>query len=64
MALSHCTGPCAQGRLPCPTPNACRLPEWPPLGWVDRWLIVAVYGASALTSIAAVALVLSMLGVL
>lgn len=24
-----CNGPCAQGRLPCPTPEACELEEVP-----------------------------------
>ena len=24
---AECTGPCGQGRKPCPTPDACRLPE-------------------------------------
>ena len=23
----HCHGPCQQGRLPCPTPDACELQE-------------------------------------
>ena len=25
----HCTGPCDQGRLPCPCPSACGLDEPP-----------------------------------
>lgn len=27
--MSGCTGPCNQGRLPCPTPAACGLEEPP-----------------------------------
>ena len=30
MPLPSCTGPCDQGRKPCPTPDACRITdeEW------------------------------------
>ena len=27
--MNHCTGPCDQGRLPCPCPAACGLEEPP-----------------------------------
>lgn len=27
MHLHACTGPCAQGRLPCPHPQACQIDE-------------------------------------
>jgi hypothetical protein len=26
--FSHCSGACNQGRMPCVTPEACRIPEW------------------------------------
>ena len=27
--MTHCNGPCDQGRLPCPCPSACGLDEPP-----------------------------------
>ena len=27
--MTHCNGPCDQGRLPCPCPSACGLEEPP-----------------------------------
>ena len=29
MTMTHCNGPCDQGRLPCPCPSACGLEEPP-----------------------------------
>ena len=28
--MTHCTGPCDQGRLPCPCPAACQFEDEPP----------------------------------
>ena len=28
--MNHCTGPCDQGRLPCPCPAACQFEDEPP----------------------------------
>lgn len=28
--MTHCNGPCDQGRKPCPCPSACGLEEPPP----------------------------------
>jgi hypothetical protein len=44
---SRCHGPCDQGRLPCPTPDACELhlqdeETWAALGRVAAVLVAAV----------------------
>lgn len=43
IRIKGCMGDCHQGRLPCPTPQACELPEdndVDPLSF--SWLLVAV----------------------
>ena len=35
-------GPCQQGRKPCPTPDACQMPERPSSRSGDLWLVTAL----------------------
>jgi hypothetical protein len=35
-------GPCQQGRKPCPTPDACQMPERPSPRSGDLWLVTAL----------------------
>lgn len=50
-----CHGPCQQGRLPCPTPEACEVEEEPDFYGREHWLdivqgavVAAVVAGSAL----------------
>jgi hypothetical protein len=42
MSCKHCTGPCDQGRLPCPTPDACELGNDDELSFRFLAVVVAV----------------------
>lgn len=50
-----CNGPCQQGRVPCPTPEACEVEVEEPMFYGRQWLREAVYDA---------ALVLALVGLL
>lgn len=56
---SACSGPCAQGRKPCPTSDACECPERAPLRAGDLVRVAALF----LASWAAVVAVLLVAGV-
>jgi hypothetical protein len=44
----ECHGPCEQGRLPCPTPEACELSE---VDRADRLLVLMVVAAAVVTTV-------------
>ena len=45
---THCAGPCQQGRLPCPTPEACESPEPEPVNLKVDFLLAAALVAAIL----------------
>ena len=51
--MTHCTGPCDQGRLPCPCPAACQFEDEPPepssyrVVFVDAMIAVVIIAAIA-----------------
>ncbi len=49
----HCTGPCDQGRLPCPCPAACQFEDEPPEPNSHR--VVLIDGLIAAVIVATVA---------
>lgn len=49
-----CAGNCQQGRIPCPTPQACQLPEEPPETSKPLLLILAIVIVCVLAIMAAV----------
>lgn len=54
-----CHGPCEQGRLPCPTPEACEVEEEPKFYGRQQWresLVDAIF-AAAICSVLMVAVV-------
>jgi hypothetical protein len=49
----HCTGPCDQGRLPCPCPAACQFEDEPPEP--DSYRVVLIDGLTAAVIVLGVA---------
>ena len=54
--MNHCTGPCDQGRLPCPCPSACGLDEPPEHDLVRVVLFDAVIAVMILACVAMIVL--------
>ena len=55
--MNHCTGPCDQGRLPCPCPAACQFEDEPPEPSSYRVVFVdAMIAAVIIAAIAAIVL--------
>ena len=52
--MTHCTGPCDQGRLPCPCPHACWRDEPPEPNHLRVVLIDALIAAVIVAVIAAI----------
>ena len=50
--MTHCTGPCDQGRLPCPCPSACGLDEPPKHDLVRVVLFDVVIAVMILAAVA------------
>jgi len=46
--MNKCHGPCEQGRLPCPTPEACELSE---VDRADRLLVLMVVAAAVVATV-------------
>ena len=40
--MSGCSGPCEQGKKPCPTPEACRVPDKGQMYWEDVAIAVGL----------------------
>lgn len=49
----HCTGPCDQGRLPCPCPAACQFEDEPPEP--DSYRVVLIDALIAAVIVAVIA---------
>ena len=49
----HCTGPCDQGRLPCPCPAACQFEDEPPEP--SSYRVVLIDGLIAAVIVAVIA---------
>lgn len=56
--MTHCTGPCDQGRKPCPCPSACGLEE-PPEHDMMRVILGDLVIAVALVAVVAVVVLLA-----
>ena len=54
--MTGCTGPCDQGRLPCPCPSACGLEEPPEPNHLRVVLIDALIACAVVGVIAAIVL--------
>lgn len=48
---NRCAGPCQQGRLPCPTPDACELSEQEASRLVGRTLWIAAALAAGILAV-------------
>lgn len=51
MSCKHCSGPCDQGRKPCPAPDACELRNDDDLELLGR-IVLAIIGALATALVA------------
>ena len=56
--MTHCNGPCDQGRKPCPCPSACGLEE-PPEHDMMRVILGDLVIAVALVAVVAVVVLLA-----
>ena len=55
--MTHCNGPCDQGRLPCPCPAACQFEDEPPKPSSYRVVFIdAMIAAVIIAAIAAIVL--------
>ena len=54
--MTHCTGPCDQGRKPCPCPSACGLDEPPEPNHLRGVLIDVLIACAIVGVIAAIVL--------
>ena len=52
--MTHCTGPCDQGRLPCPCPAACQFEDEPPEPSSYRVVFVDAMIAAVIVAVIAV----------
>lgn len=57
----HCTGPCDQGRLPCPCPAACQFEDEPPEPSSYRVVLIDCVIAAVIVAVIA-AIVLGVAG--
>ena len=54
--MTHCTGPCDQGRKPCPCPSACGLDDPPEPNYFSVVLIDVLIACAIVGVIAAIVL--------